>query len=87
MPTEKWTKREVMAHFRVKSWATVWNWQRLRGFPIGTQLGTSTQVLFDVAAVLAWEKQQSRPQFVKDISTGKRPKFNFPQKERADAAG
>lgn len=79
MTEERWTKKEVLAHFRVRSWATVWRWQKLLGFPIGFSIGGGgARLLFDADAIRAWEKKQTSPQFVKGVSTGPRPKYNLP---------
>ena len=84
-----WTKKEILAHFRVKSWGTIWRWQRSRKFPLGRFVGG--RLLFDEDAIKEWERKQERPQFVKGISTGARPSYNCDQareaKEPADAAG
>ena len=83
---KKWNKKEVMAFLGVKSWNTVWRWQKERDFPLGTYLTHGGPVLFDVAAVKRWAKENETEQFVQGRSAGERPKFNLPQKEPADVA-
>ena len=69
-----WTKKDILAHFRVKSWGTIWRWQRDRNFPLGRSVGG--RLLFDEDAIRKWEQEQERPHYVKGVSTGARPKYN-----------
>ena len=83
---ERWNKQEVMTFFHVRSWGTIWRWCRDRGFPLGMSYSHGGPILFDVAAVKKWAKDNERPQYVGGVSAGPRPKFNIPKKERVDDA-
>ncbi len=83
MAQKYWTKRQVKDRFHVKSDATIWRWQRERGFPQGKSVGL--RVLFNQAAVRQWEREQEQDQFTKGVSDGPRRRYNF-DKAPADAA-
>lgn len=82
----RWTKRDILNYFRIKSWGTIWRWQVHRGFPLGSQNNPRGLLLFDPVAVKRWAKDNERPQYVKGVSTGERPVYNFPEVEPSDAA-
>ena len=81
MAHKYWTKQQVMDRFQVKSVATLWRWQRTRGFPLAIRVRGQTRVFYIQAEVRAWERdQQVERQFVKGVSDGPRPHFNLPEK-------